>query len=260
LDVSFRDMAAGSMIYGLFRIAALEHVPFYRPVLLPDRLFLSELALRGPFVHAPGVLWQRRFRGLADLERQRRAFFLGDVPLYARFPWWAQHTRALVIAYGVRGEGRDVGIDRRAGVALAARYLRLALALRARRRWARAKRWARSRIGPARLARRLLGRWGPRIGTAGRRRLDELEAGASTRWLAVRVLRPGFERVAARVNGAGVASAATGGPRPLMAATLDAAPTPSSRPQSAPRSEPPVLGATDASPGPEAPSAGDPSR
>jgi glycosyltransferase involved in cell wall biosynthesis len=221
LDVSFRDMAAGSMIYGLFRLAALEHVTFYRPVLLPDRLFLSELALRGPFVHAPEVLWQRRFRGLADLERQRRAFFLGDVPAYARVPWWLQHTGAIALAYGLRGEGRDVGLRRLDGVALAARYLRLALALRARRRWARAKRWARSKLGPTRVARRLLGSSGPSAGAATRAHLDRLESARSTRWLAARVLRPGFERVAARFNGApGTATTA----RPPIAATLQAPP------------------------------------
>jgi glycosyltransferase involved in cell wall biosynthesis len=221
LEVSFRDMAAGSMIYGVFRLAALEHVPFYRPVLLPDRLFLSELALRGAFVHAPEVLWQRRFRGLADLERQRRAFFLDDVPAYARVPWWLQHTGAVALAYVLRGEGRDVGVGRLDGVALAARYLRLALALRARRRWARAKRWMRSKMGPTRVARRLLGSWGPRAGAAARARLERLESGPSTRWVATRVLRPGFERAAARVNGApGTATP----PPPPVAATLDAPP------------------------------------
>jgi hypothetical protein len=220
LDLSFRDMAAGSMIYGLFRLAALEHVPFYRPVLLPDRLFLSELALRGPFVHAPEVLWQRRFRGLADLERQRRAFFLGEVPRYARLPWWLQHTGAIALAYGVRGEGRDVGLGHADGVALAARYLRLALALRGRRRWARAKRYMRSKMSPTRVARRLLlGTFGPRAGAATRARLDRLESGPSTRWVATRVLRPGFERVAARVNGA---PATATPPSPPVAATLDA--------------------------------------
>src|SRR3712207_7005110 len=34
---AYRRMVAGDMIYGLFRVAALRRVPFYLPVLVPDR-------------------------------------------------------------------------------------------------------------------------------------------------------------------------------------------------------------------------------
>ncbi|HWT22461.1 MAG TPA: glycosyltransferase family 2 protein, partial [Solirubrobacteraceae bacterium] len=92
---AFGRMAAGDMIYGVFRLSALPE-RLYRPVLVPDRLLLTELAVAGEFAQAGEVLWHRRFRGLADLERQKRAFFLDGVPRYAAAPWWAQHTALLV--------------------------------------------------------------------------------------------------------------------------------------------------------------------
>jgi hypothetical protein len=88
-------MAAGDMIYGLFRADALRRVGGYRPVLVPDRLLLTELALLGTFVQAPEILWRRRFRGLANLERQRQVFWPAGAPAYARAPWWLQHVGAL---------------------------------------------------------------------------------------------------------------------------------------------------------------------
>jgi hypothetical protein len=92
---AFGRMAAGDMIYGVFRVAALPRTQLYRPVLVPDRLLLTHLALRGDLVQADEVLWRRRFRGLADLERQRQAFFLDGVPRYAAAPWWLQHAALL---------------------------------------------------------------------------------------------------------------------------------------------------------------------
>jgi glycosyltransferase involved in cell wall biosynthesis len=205
MGAAFRGMSAGNMIYGLFRAAALDRVGTYRPVLVPDRLMLSELALRGAFVVEPEVLWQRRFRGLAELDRQRRAFFLDDVPRYATLPWWAQHAGALALAYGVQGAGSDLGIGRRGGLELSARYLWLSLEHRARRRRIRAARRIRRlvrRYGPygmARAAIRLLGRHGPAVGARGRRALDRLEAGPAAP--VARRARPVFERVADRASG-----------------------------------------------------------
>jgi hypothetical protein len=105
-------------------------------VLVPDRLLLSELALRGDLIQADEVLWHRRFRGLAELERQRRAFFPDGVPRYAAVPWWLQHSALLA---------RDALIWRldppERGAAppawLPATYLALALRHRA---WRRARR------------------------------------------------------------------------------------------------------------------------
>jgi glycosyltransferase involved in cell wall biosynthesis len=205
LRATFRGMVAGDMIYGLFRVSALADVgTLYRPVLVPDRLLLTELSLRGTSVQAPEVLWRRRFRGLADLERQRRSFFLDQVPRYARTPWWVQHTGAFVAAYALRAEGRP-GIGRLRGVRLALEYLRLALALRFRRRLLRLRRRVR-RYRPRRIVHRglsrLLARVGPSAGAGGRRMLERMEAFAPTRPLAAR-LRPPFDRLAGDLNARG---------------------------------------------------------
>jgi len=94
-------MVSGDMIYGLFRARALDRSGFYAPVLAPDRLLLSELALQGEFVQVPEVLWDRRFAGLASLERQRRAFWPeGDVPAHTRLPWWLVHSAAFSHRHG----------------------------------------------------------------------------------------------------------------------------------------------------------------
>jgi len=175
---AFSGMAAGDMVYSLFRMRALPDA-FYRPVLVPDRLLLTELSLRGPFVQAPEVLWKRRFRGLAELDRQRSAFFLdAPPPRYTRLPWWLQHAGALAWAHAVRGEGRPA-IGRREGARLAGDYLGLAFALHHRRRLARARRRLRGHLTPVvnlrktvrRSRRRAIKRFGPAVGSWMRRRL-----------------------------------------------------------------------------------------
>jgi hypothetical protein len=134
---AFRGMVAGDMIYGLFRIDALQHVGLYRPVLVPDRLLLSELALHGQFVQAPEILWWRRFRGLAELDRQRALFWPEGAPAYARLPWWLQHAAVVAWDYAVAGKGRTIGIGRGAGLRLAATYVDVSIRHRAWRRWRR---------------------------------------------------------------------------------------------------------------------------
>ena len=137
MRLGFRRMAAGDMIYGLFRVSALAAVGTYRPVLVPDRLLLSELALHGTFAQAGEVLWERRFRGLAELDRQRRAFFLDGAPRYTHLPWWLQHVGAFGWAYAVRGQGAGLGIGRAAGARLALDYLDVSVR---HRLWRRARR------------------------------------------------------------------------------------------------------------------------
>jgi glycosyltransferase involved in cell wall biosynthesis len=136
---TFRGMAAGDMIYGLFRAEPLSRVGSYRAVLIPDRLLLTELALHGTFVQAGEVLWERRFRGLAELDRQRRLFFLDAVPVYARLPWWLQHAGLFTWEYGVRAKGRTLGIGRAAGLRLGADYLDVSIRHRIWRRWRRGR-------------------------------------------------------------------------------------------------------------------------
>jgi hypothetical protein len=205
MAAAFRGMVAGEMVYGLFRASALDELGrLYRPVLVPDRVMLSELALRGTFVQVHEVLWQRRFRGLAELDRQRRAFFLDGVPRYAKTPWWVQHTGALLLAYTVHGDFRP-GISRVQGAKLAARYLRLSLAHRRRRRLLRLKRRVK-RYRPRRILHRTLSstlvRVGPSLGGTLRDLLVRLERNRVTRPLAAR-LRPGFDRTVNRLNARG---------------------------------------------------------
>ena len=116
---SIRNMSAGNMVYGLYRIGALERAGVYRHVLVPDRLLFTELSLYGQFKQVPQVLWFRRWYGrIFSLGRQRVSFFPGGRPLYAYFPWWISHAVSLFWTFTVRGQGRPE-ISRAAGVAAA---------------------------------------------------------------------------------------------------------------------------------------------
>jgi len=136
---AYRGMAAGDMIYGLFRTAPLRAVGSYRNVLVPDRLLLSELALHGQFAQVPEQLWSRRYRGLADLGRQRRAFWPQGAPRHVDLPWWLQHVGAFAQSYVREAKGTSLGIDRRRGARLTLDYLEVALRHRAWRRGRRYK-------------------------------------------------------------------------------------------------------------------------
>ena len=125
LRAAFRGMVAGEMIYGLFRADALTRVGGYQPVLVPDRLLLSRLALEGTFVQAPEVLWKRRFRGLAELDRQRRLFWPDGAPAYARLPWWAQHVAVLARERRFRVAGDYLALSLRHRAWRRARRVRL---------------------------------------------------------------------------------------------------------------------------------------
>jgi glycosyltransferase involved in cell wall biosynthesis len=201
LATAFRTMAAGNTIYALFRTSALRSRRLYRPVLVPDRLLLSEMALRGTFALAPEVLWWRRFRGLASLDRQRRAFFPDAVPWWAYLPWWVQHTAAIGMAYAVRGEGASSGVGRVLGVRLTLRYLALALALRFRRRRARVRRWVRRSRRHA--TNRILERYGERGGRLARRGVAASGRVPALRGVTEQHLRPSLERVAERLASGG---------------------------------------------------------
>ncbi len=134
---AFRGMVAGEMIYGLFRAAPLRLVGSYRGVLVPDRLLLSELALHGTFAQADEVLWSRRYRGLAELDRQRAVFWPAGAPPHARLPWWLQHVGAFARAYVLGSQGAPLGLSRAEGARLALDYLDVALR---HRLWRRARR------------------------------------------------------------------------------------------------------------------------
>jgi glycosyltransferase involved in cell wall biosynthesis len=102
-----RQMSAGNMVYGLYRVHALERAGVYRHVLVPDRLLFTELSLYGQFKQVPHVLWFRRWYGrIFSLGRQRVSFFPGGRPAYAYVPWWISHAASLFWTFTVRGTGR----------------------------------------------------------------------------------------------------------------------------------------------------------
>lgn len=90
-----RHMSAGNLVYSLFRIRALEAAGVYRPVLLPDRLLMLELALEGQLVEHPEVLWLRRTWAKATVDRQKATLWAAAPPPYAEQPWWRQHANVL---------------------------------------------------------------------------------------------------------------------------------------------------------------------
>ena len=87
LSVGIRHMRAGNMVYGLFRVGALQRAGVYRKVVVPDRLLFGELSLYGQFTQVPQVLWFRRWNGrVFSLGRQRASFFPDRRPLYSYLP------------------------------------------------------------------------------------------------------------------------------------------------------------------------------
>ena len=106
LRAGIREMRAGNMVYGLYRVGSLERAGVYRKVVVPDRLLIAELSLYGQFKQVPEVLWFRRWYGrVFSLERQRANFFPGGRPLYAYCPWWIAHAVSLLHTFTIRGDG-----------------------------------------------------------------------------------------------------------------------------------------------------------
>jgi Glycosyl transferase family 2 len=124
LETSVRGMVPGDMAYGLYRAEPLAHCGVYHPVLLPDRLLLSELAVFGEFHQVPEVLWSRRYRSATKVSarRQRAAFFPGGAPVHAYLPWPLTHTAAIARDLVIRGAGRPRH-GRLTGLAISAWYL-----------------------------------------------------------------------------------------------------------------------------------------
>lgn len=120
-------MAAGFMIYGLFRVDALERTGGFRRVILPDRLLLTELSLQGEFHQVPEVLWYRRLMVAVTFSRQRNALFAPSAPLSSYAPWWLTHSCALGWTLTVQApesaRGRLRGLsDAATHLAVSARY------------------------------------------------------------------------------------------------------------------------------------------
>ena len=85
------------MAYGLFRSDALRDCGVYRSVLLPDRLLMFELSLRGEFRQVLESLWWSRVNYLTPerkekgtVERQKETLFeFQKSPRHIVYPWWA---------------------------------------------------------------------------------------------------------------------------------------------------------------------------
>jgi glycosyltransferase involved in cell wall biosynthesis len=123
LSLSIRQMSAGNMVYGLYRVDLLARAGVYRRVLVPDRLLMTELAVYGQFKQVPQVLWFRRWYGrIFSLDRQRRSFFPGGRPLYMYAPWWMSHGVSLFWTFGVERRGLPA-VTRTAGAVLGLKYL-----------------------------------------------------------------------------------------------------------------------------------------
>jgi glycosyltransferase involved in cell wall biosynthesis len=96
-------VAAGDMVYGLMRTAAVRESGIFRPVLCPDRLLLAELTLRGEIRQVPEVLWYRRQFAAGSVQRQRATLFApGAPPPSALTPPWYMHAQSLWATYGRR--------------------------------------------------------------------------------------------------------------------------------------------------------------
>jgi glycosyltransferase involved in cell wall biosynthesis len=141
LSAAIRRMAAGTMVYGLYRAHALARAGVFPGHLAPDRLLLTELSLYGRFVQVPETLWYRRYSHEVSDERQRRALFAGEPPRSARFPWRLVHAAVLTRRLVVEGVGRpEIGRVRGAGLAalhawgIAAHARRRRVELNAKRR------------------------------------------------------------------------------------------------------------------------------
>lgn len=142
-------MAPGNMVYGLFRVSALEQAGPFPYVIGPDRLLLAHLAVLGEFRQVRDALWHRRFADRVTSRRQRRAFFPGRRPPWHTYvPWWLVHGAILSWRYGVQGRARPA-LSRPAGLAAAASYMCRSAFGRLRRNLGRPRRLLRRAAGQA---------------------------------------------------------------------------------------------------------------
>jgi len=95
LRATARGMTAGSMVYGVVRVAALRRAGVFDRVLRPDRLLIVKLAVLGEFEQVTRVLWHRRITGRPTARRQRAATFPRRAPAASYLPWPAVHGARL---------------------------------------------------------------------------------------------------------------------------------------------------------------------
>jgi hypothetical protein len=115
-------VAAGDIVYGLIRTAALRDAGVFRSVLCPDRLLIAELTLQGEIRQVPEVLWYRRQFAAGSIERQRVTLFPpGARPPSHLTPPWYMHAQSLWGSYG-RVQHPRMPLSRSAVAMLVARY------------------------------------------------------------------------------------------------------------------------------------------
>lgn len=168
LQSGIRQMRAGNMVYGLYRVGPLERAGVYRRVVVPDRLLIAELSLYGQFRQVREVLWFRRWYGrVFSLERQRANFFPGGRPLSSYCPWWIAHAASLLHTLTIHGAGRPE-VSRAAGLSASIRYLVFAGAVHGHERARELRAWwlatsaalrERLRLMRRAIARQGLGNW-----------------------------------------------------------------------------------------------------
>ena len=147
LRSGIREMRAGNMVYGLYRVGSLARAGVYRRVVVPDRLLIAELSLYGQCKQVPEVLWFRRWYGrVFSLDRQRSNFFPRGRPLYSYCPWWIAHAVSLLHTFTIRGIGRPQ-VSRAAGLAASAQYLVLAGSVHGYERMRELRAWWLARSG-----------------------------------------------------------------------------------------------------------------
>jgi glycosyltransferase involved in cell wall biosynthesis len=107
-------MSAGNMVYGAYRVDALERAGVFRYALLPDRLLLTELSLQGDLRQVPQHLFFRRVTGTPSIERQRASFWPDGAPRWSRLPWAWQHVAILGVVLARGGGPPGIGAGERA--------------------------------------------------------------------------------------------------------------------------------------------------
>jgi glycosyltransferase involved in cell wall biosynthesis len=146
------SVSAGNLVYGLFRIWALERAGVFRHVLLPDRLLLAELSLYGQVKQVPQYLWIRRRTADFSEARQRDTLFVGRKPLYVYLPWPVVHAAVMANELVLNGRGAP-DISRREGLSIATHYLIIGVFRQIRRVLRLIRMWASRRFNPDRYTR-----------------------------------------------------------------------------------------------------------
>jgi glycosyltransferase involved in cell wall biosynthesis len=153
LAKTFKTMPAGSMVYGLMRPSALAASGVFRSMLIPDRMLMAEISLRGEIHQVHETLWYRRFKADVSHARQRASFFPNGSPWHTYLPWWIVHPAALAWNLLMGHEGEPAW-KRSEALFLAASYGRRAVVLEAHRRF---------RVRLVKPARRRARRWTKRV-------------------------------------------------------------------------------------------------